>query len=103
MIQTPSTSHGRKRNEETVARLNRKANEWQKSQEDSVLPAHTATAHWRLGAANARMSGIRPGTLYRSNPGPLFRDFNMRLRSRVHHLKHPVYDDQNIQYFRSTD
>jgi L-ribulose-5-phosphate 3-epimerase UlaE len=87
-------------NEETMARLDMKVNEWQKSQEadeaDPVLPAHTATAHWRLGSADARISSIRLETLYRSNP--LFRDFNMRLREYLadHHPKHPVYDDQNI-------
>jgi hypothetical protein len=88
-------------NEETMARLDMKVNEWQKSQEadeaDPVLPAHSATAHWRLGSADARMSSILLETLYRSNP--LFRDFNMRLREYLadHHPKHPVYDDQNIQ------
>ncbi|KAF7344148.1 hypothetical protein MVEN_01705000 [Mycena venus] len=88
-------------NEETMARLDMKVNEWQKSQEedetDPVLPSHTTTAHWRLGSANARMSSIRLETLYRDNM--LFRDFNLRLREYLagHHPKHPVYDDQNIE------
>jgi hypothetical protein len=60
-----------------------------------------STAHWRLGSAGARMSSIRLGTLYRSNPGPLFRDFNtgMRLRSRgppykAPRLRGPKYSGQ---------
>ncbi|KAJ6551093.1 hypothetical protein B0H10DRAFT_1849878, partial [Mycena sp. CBHHK59/15] len=88
-------------NEETMAWLDMKVNEWRKSQEedeaDPVLPAHATTAHWRLGSADARMSSIRLETLYRGNP--LFRDFNMHLREYLagHHPRHPVYDDQDIQ------
>ncbi|KAJ6632248.1 hypothetical protein B0H10DRAFT_2206633 [Mycena sp. CBHHK59/15] len=88
-------------NEETMARLDMKVNEWRKSQEedeaDPVLPANATTAHWRLGSADARMSSIHLETLYRGNP--LFRDFNMHLREYLagHHPRHPVYDDQDIQ------
>ncbi|KAJ6528399.1 hypothetical protein B0H10DRAFT_2205555 [Mycena sp. CBHHK59/15] len=88
-------------NEETMARLDMKVKEWQKSQEedeaDPVLPSHTATDYWRLGSADARISSIRIETLNRGNP--LYRDFNMRLREYLagHHPKHPVHEDQNIQ------
>ncbi|KAJ6604998.1 hypothetical protein B0H10DRAFT_1922835 [Mycena sp. CBHHK59/15] len=88
-------------NEETMARLDMKVKEWQKSQEedeaDPVLPSHTATDYWRLGSADARISSIRIETLNRGNP--LYRDFNMRLREYLagHHPKHPIHEDQNIQ------
>ncbi|KAJ7480474.1 hypothetical protein B0H11DRAFT_1724784 [Mycena galericulata] len=88
-------------NEETMARLDMKVNEWQKSQEedetDPVLPSHTATAHWRLGSADAQMTSTRIETINRSNS--LYRDFNTRLREYLaeHHPNHPVCDDENIQ------
>lgn len=88
-------------NEETMARLDMKVNEWQNSQEedeaDPVLPSDAATAHWKLGSADARMSSIRIETLNRSNL--LYRDFNMRPREYLanYHPNHPVLDDQNIQ------
>jgi hypothetical protein len=88
-------------NEETMARLDMIVNEWRQSQEDDetspVLSCHTATDHWQLGSADARMSSIRLETLYRDNT--LFRDFNARLREYLAncHPKHPVYDDENIQ------
>ncbi|KAJ7775941.1 hypothetical protein DFH07DRAFT_766883 [Mycena maculata] len=88
-------------NEETMARLDMKVNEWQKSQEEDetepVLPPHTAQAHWRLGSTDAQMTSTRIETINRSNS--LYRDFNMRLREYLaeHHLNHPVCDDENIQ------
>ncbi|KAJ7777661.1 hypothetical protein DFH07DRAFT_1056449 [Mycena maculata] len=50
-------------NEETMAWLDMKVNEWQKSQEEDetepVLPPHTAQAHWRLGSADTQMTSTR--------------------------------------------
>jgi L-ribulose-5-phosphate 3-epimerase UlaE len=88
-------------NEETMARLDMKVNEWRKSQEedetDPILPSHTSTAHWRLGSADARMTNTRFETCNRSNL--LYRDFNMRLREYLaeYHPNYPVCDDENIQ------
>ncbi|KAJ7142518.1 hypothetical protein C8R44DRAFT_603110 [Mycena epipterygia] len=88
-------------NEETMARLDMKVNEWRKSQEedetDPVLPSHAATAHWRLGSADARMTSTRIETLNRGNV--LYRDFNMHLREYLaeHHPNHPVSYDEDIQ------
>ncbi|KAJ7441186.1 hypothetical protein B0H11DRAFT_1933124 [Mycena galericulata] len=88
-------------NEETMARLDMKVNEWQKSQEedetDPVLPSYAATAHWRLGSADAQMTSTRIETTNRSNS--LYRDFNIRLREYLaeYHPNHPVCDDENIQ------
>jgi hypothetical protein len=88
-------------NEETMARLDMKVNEWRKSQEeddaDPILESHTATAHWKLGSANARMTSTRIETLNRTNL--LYRDFNMRLREYLadHYPNHTVSYEQDIQ------
>ncbi|KAJ7215380.1 hypothetical protein GGX14DRAFT_608176 [Mycena pura] len=87
-------------NEETMARLDMKVDEWRKSQEDDekdpVLP-HAVTSHWKLGSADARMTSTRVETVNRSNS--LYRDFNMRLREYLaeYHPNHPVHEDQNIE------
>ncbi|KAJ7206793.1 hypothetical protein GGX14DRAFT_637014 [Mycena pura] len=87
-------------NEETMARLDMKVDEWRKSQEDDekdpVLP-HAVTSHWKLGSADARMTSTRIETVNRSNS--LYRDFNMRLREYLaeYHPNHPVHEDQNIE------
>jgi hypothetical protein len=87
-------------NEETMARLDMRVNEWQKSQEadesDPVLSAHAPTAHWRLGSPDPRTTSIRLETLHRGKP--LYRDFNMRLREylALSHPNYPVTDDENI-------
>ncbi|KAJ7112812.1 hypothetical protein C8R43DRAFT_1078728 [Mycena crocata] len=91
-------------NEETMARLDMKVNEWRTSQEedetDPILPSHAATAHWRLGSSDVRMSSIRIETLHRSDS--LYRDFNLRLREYLasHHSTHPVHNEQDIQIER---
>ncbi|KAJ6549454.1 hypothetical protein B0H10DRAFT_1969048 [Mycena sp. CBHHK59/15] len=88
-------------NEETMARLDMKVNEWRKSQEedetDPILPSHTSMAHWRLGSADAQMTTTRFETCNCSNL--LYRDFNMRLREYLtgYHPNYPVCDDENIQ------
>jgi hypothetical protein len=87
-------------NEETMARLDMRVNEWQKSQEadelDPVLSAHAPTAHWRLGSPDPRTTSIRLETLHRGKP--LYRNFNMHLREYLA-LSHPNYlvtDEENV-------
>ncbi|KAJ7312982.1 hypothetical protein DFH08DRAFT_791258 [Mycena albidolilacea] len=87
-------------NEETIARLDMRVNEWQKSQEadelDPVLSAHAPTAHWRLGSPDPRTTSIRLETLHRGKP--LYRNFNMHLREYLA-LSHPNYlvtDEENV-------
>jgi hypothetical protein len=88
-------------NEETMARLDMRVNEWRKSQEedeeDSFLVSHAPTAHWRLGSANSRMTSTRIESLNRTDS--LYRDFNMRLREYLaeHYPNHPVPYEQDIQ------
>ncbi|KAJ7142272.1 hypothetical protein C8R44DRAFT_865629 [Mycena epipterygia] len=88
-------------NEETMARLDMKVNEWRKSQEedetDPVLPSQTTTAHWKIGSADARMTSTRIETVNRSNT--LYCDLNTHLREYLveHHPNHPVCYDEDIQ------
>ncbi|KAJ6546402.1 hypothetical protein DFH09DRAFT_1320965 [Mycena vulgaris] len=87
-------------NEETMAHLNMKVNEWWKSQEedeaDPVLASHAPTAHWRLGSVNAYMTSTHLESLNRTNK--LYHDFNMRLREHLaeNYPNHPVSDEQDI-------
>ncbi|KAJ7270543.1 hypothetical protein C8J57DRAFT_1065718 [Mycena rebaudengoi] len=87
-------------NEETMAQLDMKVDEWRKSREeddaDPILPSPTM-AHWKLGSADAQISSIRIETDNRSNP--FFRDFNMKLREYLanHHPNYPVSDGEDIQ------
>ncbi|KAJ6542222.1 hypothetical protein DFH09DRAFT_1322569 [Mycena vulgaris] len=93
-------------NEETMALLDMKVNEWRKAQEeddtDPILPSHTVTAHWKLGSADACMTSTRIESLNRTNS--LYRDFNMRLREYLaeHYPNHPVPYEQDIQVRIST-
>lgn len=88
-------------NEETMARLDMKVNEWKESQEedeaDPILPFTNTTAHWRLGSPDSVSTSIRLETLHRSDP--LYRDFNFRLREYLagSHPNLQDSDDQNIQ------
>ncbi|KAJ7236320.1 hypothetical protein C8J57DRAFT_1088249 [Mycena rebaudengoi] len=87
-------------NEETMAQLDMKVDEWRKSREeddaDPILPSPTM-AHWKLGSADTQISSIRIETDNRSNP--FFRDFNMKLREYLanHHPNYPVSDGEDIQ------
>ncbi|KAJ6473946.1 hypothetical protein DFH09DRAFT_1473991 [Mycena vulgaris] len=93
-------------NEETMARLDMKVNEWRKAQEeddtDPILPSHTVKAHWKLGSADACMTSTLIESLNRTSS--LYRDFNMHLREYLaeHYPNHPVPYEQDIQHPRVT-